>query len=86
MSLACAVIPHAEFVDHYRVTAPSVMRRGGTPVNATNWKKTMTNFIIEWAPFWGALLILWLLTDGIVLLERKYGEQARRFFRTRTRR
>jgi len=41
----------------------------------------MLNWIIEWAPFWGALAILWLLTDGVLIVERKYGREIRRFFR-----
>lgn len=40
---------------------------------------------MEWSPVWGTLLVLWALTDGIVLLERRYGNiqtWPRRFFRT----
>lgn len=42
----------------------------------------MINWIWEQREFLLMLLILWALTDGAILLERKYGEKARRFFRT----
>ena len=32
----------------------------------------MKDFIIYWFPVWGFLLVLWLLTDGLIWLEKWY--------------
>lgn len=42
----------------------------------------MIEAIWEWRELIITLLILWALFDGVILLEQKYGQQARRFFRT----
>jgi len=45
----------------------------------------MIDFIFHWSPVWGTLLVMWTLTDGVVLLERRYGyieTWPRRIFRT----
>lgn len=38
--------------------------------------------LIDFALF---VFILWCLTDGIIIVERKYGQKIRRFFRTNKR-
>ena len=31
----------------------------------------LLNTVVEWSPLWGALLVLWTLTDGLVYLDTK---------------